>query len=690
MLQVTVEGIEKTPAPGTMISFISKLDMIKSFGNPGCFDYASRMLFEGVNARCNVRAEAITFSDSEKNTLMTMADRFRFRVGKAMDLAVPDESAIVKALITGDTSGITPELRDAFNRTGAGHLIAISGLNIGIIAAGSFWLAKYLLSFWPLLLKNGMLTRAASFAAIFPVVFYGLVSGLEPSALRAVIMACVFLAAGVISRENDILNTVAASAFIILAVMPGSLFSISFILSYMAVLFLILPSPVLDFIRSSIDRSEITGKTAYWLVQSLAVSFFATIGTAPFVMHFFGNFSPVGIPANLILVPLFGAIAVVPALSGVLFLPFTKAIFIIFIKIAAFPVKIGTAIIKFLSESSFSSFQTISPDLFETAIIYAILASGIILLNFHADRVKSRITIKTYRTIKKIFIISLVLFLADTVFSIKNRYFNTDLVIDILDVGHGNAVLVRFPYGKTLLVDGGGFQGKGRLDTGKDIVAPFLRRKKILELDYLALTHHDIDHIKGLDYIAQHFSPEEFWEGADDGESQLYENIIRSLVKNGTGIHDIYDLPEKTGISGVDIDFFRPDMRIYDKQLESSNDRSLVMRLRFKEKSILLTGDISEKAEAELIKTFPEKTRSDILLLPHHGSNHSGSDDFLDTVRPETGIISTGRKNFPGNHLLQRLEDRNIKIWRTDQSGCITVEINGTGYSVKSFREFKE
>lgn len=688
-IQVSLDGTTPPPSPGKRISFISTIGKIRSFKNPGCYDYARHMLFEGIKTRCSVKADAISFLGSEKVSAMIMADRFRLKAGKAMDAVIPDDSAVVKALITGDTSGISSDLREAFNRTGAGHLIAISGLNIGIIAAVSFFAARYFLSFWPFILRKGILIRCASFAAIFPVIFYGLISGLEPSALRAVIMASVILAAGVFSRESDILNSIAASAFMILAVMPGSLFSISFILSYMAVFFLILSAPVSEMIRQKFSGSGKSGKIISWTLLSLTVSVFATLGTAPFVMHYFGNFSPVGILANLILVPLFGAVAVAPGLLAVLFLPFSESVFAFLIKTSALPVRIGTVIIEYLAEFKYSSFQTISPDIFEVFLLYAIMFSGLVILNNRIKKTPAE-DFKS-RAFVLIFALSCFLMLIDAGISIKQRFFNKDLYISILDIGHGNAALAELPGGKIMLIDGGGFQGKGKFDTGKDIITPFLKRKKILDIDYMVLTHPDTDHIKGLLHIAENFRPEEFWKGPDKSDSRDYTKLMEILKKNGTKIIELTDTDEKMSINDVKFEVLNPSINNgEDQKKESTNDESLVLKLNFKDKAFLFTGDISENAESKMTKSYPEKLHADLILMPHHGSNGSGSGDFLDNVNPEVALISAGRKGLPGKELLQRLGQRNISTWRTDINGCITVAMDSNGYSIKAFRDVQK
>jgi len=688
-IQVSVEGKGKLPEPGNKISFISSIRQIKSFRNPGCFDYARHMLYEGVKTRCNVKTEAITFLGPEKRSLMIMADRFRLKAGNAIDETIPSESPIVKAIITGDTSGITPDIREIFTRTGASHLIAISGLHIGIIAAASFFIARYLLSFCPFILKTGRLLRCASFAAIIPVLFYGLISGFAPSALRAVIMASVFLAAGVISRESDILNSIAASAFMILVIMPGSLFSISFILSFTAVLFIILSAPITEIIRHRFNDSGVSGKIMSWFLLSLTISLFATIGTAPFVMHYFGNFSVIGILANLILIPIFGAVAVAPGLIAVLFLPFSKEIFTLFIKMSALPVKTGTAIIEYLSDFRFASFQTISPDTTELFLIYGIFVSGILLINGRIKKTQD-CEFKT-RILVNIFVVLCFFLIIDTGVCIKKRFFNKDLTISILDVGHGNAALLELPNGKTMIIDGGGFHGKGRLDTGKDIIAPFLRLKKILKIDYMVLTHPDTDHLKGLLYLAEKFIPSEFWKGPDQSDSPDYKNLMETLKKNESKIIELSSANEVLNINDVTFEVLNPEGNDEKHQKkETTNDGSLVLKLAFKDKSFLFTGDISKKAEESMTNFIPGNLQRDIILMPHHGSNGSGSDYFLDNVKPETAIISAGRKGLPGKELLHRLEQRNISPWRTDLNGCIYIKINNLGYSIKAFSDVQK
>lgn len=689
-IMVYCQGMDNPPDPGEGLSFVSGLKPFKSFKNPGCFDYASHMLYEGVRARCYVKSDEIKYTGNTKNTLFIMADRFRLKAGNRISEVVPEEAPVLKALLTGDQTGISPLLREAFNRTGTGHLIAISGLNIGIIATFSFFLAKYALSFWPFILKNGLLNRFASFAAAVPVIFYGFVSGFEPSAQRAVAMSLVFLCAGIFSRENDIMNTLAASAFIILAIMPGSIFSISFRLSYVAVIFLLLSDPLLGKIDSMLENKSVIQKGLSWTFKSFTVSFFATIGTAPFVMHYFGFLSPVGIPANLILIPLLGMAAVAPGLIAVSVLGISDVLFDTFIKTAAIPVRIGTSIIESLSGFSFSTFQTISPDSMETLIIYSFLIPGIFLFNRKILEKKYEKSQIIHRLATGVFVISGIFLAADTAFCLKKRFYNEDLILNVLDVGQGNSAVLQLPGGKTMIVDGGGFYGGGRLDTGKDIIAPFLRRKKILKLDYMVLTHPDMDHLKGLIYVAEKFPPYYFLEGNRKGDSNQYFILKNILKKNGTEVMELSYPSEKIIINGTEIEILNPHEINVGRNSTNSNDSSLVMKISHKNKAILFTGDISKNAEDKIVGAASGKLKSDVLMAPHHGSDGSCSESFLKAVDPDIAIISSGRKHFPGKQSLERLRERDINVFRTDIGGCVTVVNSDEGFEVKVFNNVRE
>ena len=196
------------------------------------------MAFSGMYASIYSRAGHLQIlGHHPPDTVFRIINRLRRQIGTHLDHSVSGEPRqILAALLLGDRSGISPELRDAFNRSGVGHVLAISGLHIGIIATVFFFLFTFLLSRFSALLWNARVKKIAALAAILPVLFYGILSGMSPSTQRAVIMVTIFLLAFPLEREQDLINTIAVAALLILIFFPPGLFSISFQLSFTAVL----------------------------------------------------------------------------------------------------------------------------------------------------------------------------------------------------------------------------------------------------------------------------------------------------------------------------------------------------------------------------------------------------------------------------------------------------------------------
>jgi competence protein ComEC len=236
-IRVTVFGKQIPLSAGDRVSFTSKIRSFKNFNNPGGFDYTRYMTFKkiwgavyisGTKVVVHERGSITGFQEWIGNTRLKIA---RFIEQQAI---VPVES-ILKALLIGDRTGIPAELKTVFYRSGVGHILAISGLHIGIIATVSFFIFRWLLSFVKPVLWNAWTRKGAALLTLIPVWAYGLLAGMSPSTLRAVIMVSIFLGALLLEKDPDTLNTLAVAAFMILLLDPSSLFSISFQLSFVAV-----------------------------------------------------------------------------------------------------------------------------------------------------------------------------------------------------------------------------------------------------------------------------------------------------------------------------------------------------------------------------------------------------------------------------------------------------------------------
>jgi competence protein ComEC len=270
--------------------------------------------------------------------------------------------------------------------------------------------------------------------------------------------------------------------------------------------------------------------------------------------------------------------------------------------------------------------------------------------------------------------------------------FQKDLMITFIDVGQGDSILIEFPKGERMLIDGGGLH-EDRFDIGKNVIAPFLWKKKIHRIDYLVLTHPDPDHLKGLNFIASHFSIGQFWDNGLRGNSESYFQLEETLFKKRVERLFVNEKTPSQMIHGVEVSFLNPPVseRRVRKERDSLflNNQSLVMRLKFKNINVLLAADIGERAEYRMMRGN-DPLRADILKVPHHGSLSSSTPGFIERVKPAYAILSVGERNIgrlPHPEVLKRYQKLGSKIFRTDQQGAISVVTDGEKIEIKPFQK---
>lgn len=259
--------------------------------------------------------------------------------------------------------------------------------------------------------------------------------------------------------------------------------------------------------------------------------------------------------------------------------------------------------------------------------------------------------------------------------------FSEKLEITVLDVGQGDSTFIRFPGGKTMLIDGGGIRGSN-LDVGKNVVAPFLWRKGIYNIDYVLLTHPHYDHYKGLIFMLQEFEPGLVWTNGIDapldetGDWLEFQNALKNL---------------RVSIVNTDIAKYEIGGAVLNMRTLSSagqknlNDTSIVTSLSYKGRRFLFTGDTSAAGEKMLLG----EPAVDFLKVGHHGSKDASSEDFLKAIRPRVAVISAGEKNnygFPHRDVLARLTRSGSEILRTDLNGAVTVLVDGGDVTTSLYR----
>lgn len=678
-IKLTIYGIqpEKGYVPeikyGDVIRFKSSIKSIHNFNNPGGFDYVRYMTFKSVFGSAWAEREKIEILNHGKNfgiflSFLRSVEDYRSNFSSFIFRKISDKNtaAVLTALVTGEKQHLGKKLRKEFSKAGASHILAISGLHLSIVAGIFFYFFKWLLSFFTPLLIRGWNRKGAAVMTLFPLIFYGLLSGFSPSTKRALVMVIIFMFSFVVQEESDSLNSLAAAGIAILIMDPGALFSISFQLSFTAVLSIILGFILIKKLPSSKKKNFQTR-----LILFIFTSFCAIAGTNILVMYYFNIISFVGIFTNLLIIPCAGFAAVPLGLSALFAHPFSVTLSGLLVKCCEMILTPCLIFIHYISNFSFTWARTITPDLIEISCYYVFFA-GIFLL------------LKEEKRPGLFCIISaLVIFSGNEILWINKRFFNQNLCVTILDVGQGSSALIEAPKGKRILVDGGGFSYFANFDTGEYIVAPFLWQKKIMTLDMVVLTHPEADHMNGLVYIFNNFKVKTFIKNCDTRKTIAYGDLMKSVVKNGSRVDIIYNNKKRITMgSGAYLDFLNSFIRCSDKEEvhKNLNNNSVVFRLVFKNASIFFPGDIMENAEKNIALAYGKKLKSDVLISPHHGSSTSSSDFFLDKIAPESVVISCGRHNrfhFPNLSVLERYRRKKIRIFRTDFDGAVQIYSNG-------------
>ncbi len=656
----------------------------RGFHNPGGFSYERHLAFDRIYTIGFLSEESVWVKLGEgfKNPVALRVERWRDRIRDFLNReAKPPHSGIFKALVLGEQGDIPEEIKEYFILTGTAHLLAISGDQFGIVALLSFSLLIWILKRSEFLLLSISVRKWAAGLTIPCIVLYAFIAGGGISVIRAAIMVITFLFSILLNRERNLLHTLALAAFLILIFSPPSLFDVSFQLSFLAVLSILylVPRILQEFRQEEIPlllQTSWKKNILKYVRLSLLVTGVAILGTSPFVALQFNRFAPVGFITNLFIIPWVGFLIVPLSLTASIFSFFFIPFATFLININSFITLMLLRVLAFLASIPFASFFVSTPTVFEIILFYSLL---FLVAHFRKE--------KKIRYLFGGLCIALVCDLA--YWNLKDS-FQKNLELTFIDVGHGDSILIEFPKGKKMLIDGGGLY-EDRFDIGKNVIAPFLWKEKIRKIDTLVLTHPDPDHLKGLIFIASQFSIGQFWDNGVGAQSEPYLQLKETLRQKKIKTQSLNEETPSQIIHGVEVSVLNPPvwnvMRRKVQTPSDMNNSSLVLKLQFKNVSILLAGDIEKEAESLILrKGYP--LRADILKIPHHGSSSSSSLPFLERVKPTYAILSVGERNIgrlPHPDVLKRYEQLGTRILRTDQHGAITVITDGENIEVKTF-----
>jgi competence protein ComEC len=576
-------------------------------------------------------------------------------------------AAIVTAILIGDRAGLDPAVQRRLQAAGTYHVIAISGGNVALLTLVCFFATR-------LLARSA---RAPAVVTMAVVLAYGAILGDDASIRRAVMGAELLLAlsmAGLVPRATDLLVLVAA---IVTAVDPLVVVDVGAWLSFGATLGIVVSA-------SRVARALAGGRrdrtpSQKWRavlvsVRQAAAGLFAAtlaaeIALLPVAAGVFSRVGVAGLGLNFIAIPAMSIVEIggFVMCGAASWWSWMAAHAAVVVDVAA-RVLVGST--RLLDMAPWLSWR-VPPASPAWAVAYY-AAWGVAVWTRAPAR--WRLAGGASGTV-------LAIVIATAPLPAAGRPAAGWLRLTMLDVGQGDALALQWPTGQALLVDAGGL---GEFDVGGRVVTPALWAIGVRRLDWLAFTHPDGDHIGGALSVATDLRPREIWEGVPVPRNHDRADLARAAAAAGWPWRQVHE-GDRLEIAGVTIDTMHPPVPEWERQ-KARNEDSIVLRVRFGDVELLLTGDVGAEFESRFVReTSPAPLR--ILKVGHHGSRSSSSAGFLDAYRPHVALVSVGRGNLfghPAPDVLARYAHLGTQVFRTDLDGAITVETDGRCVRVRT------
>lgn len=578
---------------------------------------------------------------------------------------LPERAAVAEALLLARTEGLDPALRDRFARAGLAHLLAISGHHVALIAAGLLLLCR---------LARLSRSRGAAVVAV-AVVAYVLFLGAPYAATRAALLVLLALAARVLQRPADPLALLAAAALVLLAYEPLAVLDAGFQLSFAGA------AGILLLRRRFLEAFQpYAGK---FLADSVGTSVAATLATAPIAALHFGTVAPIGIVSNIVATPLM-ALAV-PALAVTLAAGALHEGFGAFLAGGAELLLAALDRVAAAAAEVPGGHALVPRDVVATWVLAAVAAAA---ASAWLTRMAPRHTGRSAPVaggrrgvrpaVRRIAAAVVALALLAAWPAAINLAAPGVLEIHAIDVGQGDAIAIRSPGGRWLLVDAGA--RTDRFDAGRRRVVPYLLRHGARRVDAMILTHPDADHIGGAAAVIEALPVGVIVDPGIAAGKTMYLELLRA-ARSGRVQWFAARAGRELHVDDVALEFLYPDGEVLDGT-EDANDYSVVFRLRYGSFAALFLGDAPAAVEHALAMSRGRSLRADVIKVGHHGSRTSTSEALLDAAAPQWAVISVGRRNqfgHPAPIVLERLERYGVRILRTDLNGSVTIRVRRGG-----------
>jgi competence protein ComEC len=692
----------------------------ETYHDPGVWSRADFLLDEGITSTATATADHVALLGRTPGAFVSCrvsgwqhasTERLLALPAAMRNLPAPlrlseDDAVMLSAMVAGDRTYLTHALRVGFERTGSFHMLVVSGLHLAIVAACLFWIFKRLgLPRVPATL----LTIAVSFA-------YALFTGFATPVQRSLWMVTLYLLGRLIYRERSPLNTIGFAALCLIVVSPRSLFDSSLQMTLLAVVAIAgVAAPLLQgtihpyaaatrdlrliaidiklapphaqfrvLMRMVAERLQraASGAVAWrffpWAVRfGLRVLELVVIScvvelamTLPMAIYFH-RITIFALPVNLLIVPVL-VVLMPAALLTLLLLVVWPAAAVVPAMAVALVMHLGVRLVHLFGSTALGDFRIPGPLLWQSAAFCALLGTAIVL---------ARKSLKSAdRRLRAGACIALALAALAAVLPRPIDRPHGAMLMEAIDVGQGDSLLLITPDGKTLLIDGGGFGGGPRqapqdFDTGEEVVSPALWARGIRHLDAVALTHAHSDHMGGLPAILRNFHPDELWVG----NNPRIANYM-ALLDEAAALHvrvRSFRAGDAFTFGTTQVNVLAP-FREYQPEAEPTNNDSLVLHVAYGATSVMLEGDAEAPVEQAMLSE--PGLESTLLKVGHHGSITSTRPEFLARVAPQWAVISCGLHNrygHPREEVLEALEQAHVRTYQTETNGITCFRLDG-------------
>jgi competence protein ComEC len=629
------------------------------FMNPGGFDYEAWLFRQGIRAKGYVREarkSARQGAATDDNQRLAAAGRaypvhqLRQWLRDSLQHALHNHlhRGIVLALAIGDRQQIDRDQWQLLMRTGTNHLVAISGLHVGLVAGFAFitvrrlWrLSARASTYWPA-------AKAGAIAGLLAATVYALLAGFSVPTQRALVMIAVVMLALLLQRHTRPSALLALALILVLLMDPMAVLAPGFWLSFGAVAVILYGM-----------SGRLAMRSLWW--RWGRVQWLVALGLFPALLLLFQKTSLVAPLANLLAVPWVSLVTVPLTLAGAVLLGTLPVLGEWLLGLALWSVDALWWWLELLGQWRFAQWSQIAPP------AWAMTAALLGLLWMLAPRGVPTRWVGVFGFFPLVFMSPTALLLGEA-------------KVALLDVGQGLATVVQ-TQNHVLVFDAGPRFSSG-FNTGEAVVAPYLLAQGRRRIDTLIVSHGDNDHIGGVPALLKSLPVQ-----------QLLSSELQKIKLNGHTEIDVQpcEAGQQWQWDGVQFAMLNPTGRRH-RGGRRVNNRSCVLRVQAGSQSVLLTGDIEQAAEREMVERLAADLKSDVLVVPHHGSKTSSSLEFVATVSPEFALFPVGYRNrygFPKAQIVQRYRNRRVQLFDTASHGAIELQLGGANglTKIRAYRQ---